>query len=264
MPKLDLTRARRIKTAAGEVTRLKGPGFSWVKPAAPAAGVAFKQARRNGNYAGDDVSSGTTGAMAGVVAGNSLILVVHTHASTTGAVNIAPTPAAVGGRPWTLVSSHERQGDGWGDYRHRVSIFVLTNAAAGSPNVTISFPVALAYSAYLVEVTGTPTLATVGYAVGTGYQNPPVSMSVATAANPAAGPSFVMGGGTATHNGSGAAGVDGATGYTDTVAGALNGTYFSSRQQYKAATHTGSAPETWAGSKAQISYGFLSYVAVFK
>lgn len=32
MPKLDLTRARRIKTAAGEVTRLKGAGFSWTNP----------------------------------------------------------------------------------------------------------------------------------------------------------------------------------------------------------------------------------------
>lgn len=32
MPKIDLTRAQRIKTAAGEVTRLKGPGFSWTKP----------------------------------------------------------------------------------------------------------------------------------------------------------------------------------------------------------------------------------------
>ena len=260
-----LNSAQRIYMGSQQIGKVMlGNAEVWGTPKSPAAGVAFKQARRNGNYAGDDVSSGTTGAMAGVVAGNSLILVVHTHASTTGAVNITPTPAAVGGRPWTLVSSHERQGDGWGDYRHRVSIFVLTNAAAGSPNVTISFPVALAYSAYLVEVTGTPTLATVGYAVGTAYQNPPVSMSVATAANPAAGPSFVLGGGAATHSSASTAGVDGSTGYTDTVASALNGTYFSSRQQYKPATHTGSAPETWAGSKAQISYGFLSYVAVFK
>jgi len=260
-----LNSAQRIYMGSQQIGKVMlGNAEVWGTPKSPSTGVAFKQARRSGNYAGDDVSSGTTGAMAGVVAGNSLILVVHTHASTTGAVNIAPTPAAVGGRPWTLVSSHERQGDGWGDYRHRVSIFVLTNAAAGSPNVTISFPVALAYSAYLVEVTGTPTLATVGYAVGTAYQNPPVSMSVATAENPVAGPSFVLGGGAATHSSASTAGVDGSTGYTDTVASALNGTYFSSRQQYKPATHTGSAPETWAGSKAQISYGFLSYVAVFK
>ena len=32
MPKLDLTAAKRIKVASGEVTRLKGVGFEWVKP----------------------------------------------------------------------------------------------------------------------------------------------------------------------------------------------------------------------------------------
>ena len=32
MPKLDLTTAKRIKVASGEVTRLKGVGFEWVKP----------------------------------------------------------------------------------------------------------------------------------------------------------------------------------------------------------------------------------------
>lgn len=33
MPKLDLTRARRIKTAAGKVSALKGAGFAWRLPA---------------------------------------------------------------------------------------------------------------------------------------------------------------------------------------------------------------------------------------
>lgn len=32
MPKINLPKAVRIKTSAGEVTRLKGPGFSWTKP----------------------------------------------------------------------------------------------------------------------------------------------------------------------------------------------------------------------------------------
>ena len=32
MPKLDLTTAKRIKVASGEVSRLKGVGFEWVKP----------------------------------------------------------------------------------------------------------------------------------------------------------------------------------------------------------------------------------------
>lgn len=32
MPKLDLTRAMRIKTLAGEALRLKGPGFEWQRP----------------------------------------------------------------------------------------------------------------------------------------------------------------------------------------------------------------------------------------
>ena len=32
MPKLDLTAAKRIKVASGEVSRLKGVGFDWVKP----------------------------------------------------------------------------------------------------------------------------------------------------------------------------------------------------------------------------------------
>ena len=35
MPKLDLTRAQAIKTASGELAELKGPQFSWLKPAAP-------------------------------------------------------------------------------------------------------------------------------------------------------------------------------------------------------------------------------------
>lgn len=35
MPKLDLTRARRIKVAAGEVLRLKGVGFTWSAPVKP-------------------------------------------------------------------------------------------------------------------------------------------------------------------------------------------------------------------------------------
>ena len=32
MPRLDLTTAKRIKVASGEVSRLKGVGFEWVKP----------------------------------------------------------------------------------------------------------------------------------------------------------------------------------------------------------------------------------------
>ena len=32
MPKLDLTRARRIKAAAGEMAAMKGTGFSWLRP----------------------------------------------------------------------------------------------------------------------------------------------------------------------------------------------------------------------------------------
>lgn len=35
MPKLDLTRARQMKTQAGEVLQLKGPGFAWAKPLRP-------------------------------------------------------------------------------------------------------------------------------------------------------------------------------------------------------------------------------------
>jgi len=34
MPKLDLTRATRIKGVGGEIAALKGPGFNWVKPIA--------------------------------------------------------------------------------------------------------------------------------------------------------------------------------------------------------------------------------------
>jgi hypothetical protein len=49
MPKLDLTRARRIKVAGGELARLKGDGFAWVKPTA-------------GEPGGVAVVSGSTGA----------------------------------------------------------------------------------------------------------------------------------------------------------------------------------------------------------
>ena len=37
MPKIDLVRAQQIKTSAGEVLQLKGPGFSWTKPASAPA-----------------------------------------------------------------------------------------------------------------------------------------------------------------------------------------------------------------------------------
>ena len=37
MPKIDLVRAQQIKTSAGEVLQLKGPGFSWAKPASAPA-----------------------------------------------------------------------------------------------------------------------------------------------------------------------------------------------------------------------------------
>ena len=35
MPKLDLTRAVRIKGQGGEIARLRGPGFVWARPVAP-------------------------------------------------------------------------------------------------------------------------------------------------------------------------------------------------------------------------------------
>lgn len=40
MPKLDLVRARQIKTVAGEVAQLKGPGFEWSKPTVAAIRVS--------------------------------------------------------------------------------------------------------------------------------------------------------------------------------------------------------------------------------
>lgn len=41
MPKLDLVRARQIKTVHGEILQLKGPGFSWSKPATPVNSWSF-------------------------------------------------------------------------------------------------------------------------------------------------------------------------------------------------------------------------------
>ena len=37
MPKLDMVNALQIKGSMGEVLQLKGPGFTWAKPVAPAA-----------------------------------------------------------------------------------------------------------------------------------------------------------------------------------------------------------------------------------
>lgn len=37
MPKIDLVRAQQIKTSAGEVLQLKGPGFTWAKPSSAPA-----------------------------------------------------------------------------------------------------------------------------------------------------------------------------------------------------------------------------------
>lgn len=36
MPKLDLTRAARIKGQGGEYRRLRGPDYAWMRPAASA------------------------------------------------------------------------------------------------------------------------------------------------------------------------------------------------------------------------------------
>ena len=41
MPKLDLVNALQIKGSMGEVLQLKGPGFSWAKPAAPSVPWSF-------------------------------------------------------------------------------------------------------------------------------------------------------------------------------------------------------------------------------
>lgn len=260
MPKLDLTRALRIKSAAGELQALKGPGFAWTRPAPPPAGVAFVRARRNGNYAGTETNSGNTGSLAGVAAGNSLVLVIHSHAINEGAVNIAPT---ITGGGWTQVAQHEQQGDGWGNYRHRLTVYVRTGVAAGAHNIAFTFPVAVAWSAYLVETTGAPTLDAFG-AAQAAYQDPPLTVGATTTSNPTAGDRLVIAGAALTHNGSGAAGVPAATGYTDTVSGSMNGTYFSGRQQYKAAAHAGTTPETWSASRSQTSYGYIAYVAVFR
>lgn len=261
MPKLDLTRALRIKSAAGELQALKGMGVAWSKPPPPDTGVAFVQARRTGNYAATETTSGNTGSLAGVAAGNSLILVIHSHAVSEGAINIAPTITGSGG--WAQVGQHEQQGDGWGNYRHRVTMFVRTGVAAGAHNIAFTFPVAVAWSAYLVETTGAPALDAIGTAQAA-YQDPPAALSVQTAANPGAGPRLVLAGAAVTHNGSGAAGVPSASGYADTVTGSMDGTYFSSRQQHKAITAPGNAPEAWAGNKSQTSYGYIAYVAVFR
>lgn len=49
MPKLDLTRAARIKGQGGEILQLRGPGFSWARPSAPPASwsIAAEDAQAN-------------------------------------------------------------------------------------------------------------------------------------------------------------------------------------------------------------------------
>lgn len=49
MPKLDLTAAKRIKVAGGEVLRLKGAGFSWERPTPPSRPlIVFAGSTTNG------------------------------------------------------------------------------------------------------------------------------------------------------------------------------------------------------------------------
>lgn len=64
MPKLDLSSAIRIKGASGEIERLKGPGFSWVRPSAPPSDpflafliAAFANAEEGGAYDPADLTT---------------------------------------------------------------------------------------------------------------------------------------------------------------------------------------------------------------
>jgi len=89
MPKLDLTRARRIKTAAGEVTRLKGAGFAWEGVARPWTPADLPSAKAWWHYADASTSGGEVVAWTDRIAGVEL----EPHPTTA-----LPTLAPLGSR----------------------------------------------------------------------------------------------------------------------------------------------------------------------
>lgn len=89
MPKLDLTAARRIKVAAGEVTRLRGAGFAWEGVARPWTPANMPSAKMWWHHADAEVSGANVVAWPDRIGG----VMLTPHAGTS-----PPTLALLGNR----------------------------------------------------------------------------------------------------------------------------------------------------------------------
>jgi hypothetical protein len=250
MPKLNLRDAKRIKVAAGELAALKGDGFSWAKSSPePPEDVEFVQATTSNNFAGAHGTSGNTGTLTGVQSGNSLLLVIGIAEQITGPFpNIEPAITNPAGSSWELLAkAHlDREGD-WGDYTSEVLIYRATNVAAGTHNYSITFDHTSYYACAMIEVTGTPDLATHGFVTWDDYVSGG-PLNVSTGDNVPAGETLLIGGAFIVCEYGADNRTSGDSNYA-TIGALMHRDYFDALFQYREYTAPGSAVAQWQGSR---------------
>ena len=256
MPKLNLRAAKRIKVAAGELAALKGAGFSWTKPSPePSEDVAFVQATTSTNFADTHGTSGNTGTLTGVQASNSLLLVIGIAEEVTGPFpDIAPAITDPAGSSWELLAkAHlDKEGD-WGAYTSEVLIYRATNVAAGTHSYSITFDHTSWYACTMIEVTGTPDLATHGFVTWDDYvEGGPLDVS--TSDNVPAGETLLIGGAFVVCEYGTDNRTSGDNSYT-TIGALMHRDFFDALFQYREYTAPGGVVAQWEGSRPSGSAG---------
>lgn len=230
----------------------------------PPEDVKFVQATTNSNFADGDGTSGNTGTLTGVQAGNSLLLVIGIAEEVTGPFpDIAPTITDPAGSSWELLAkAHlDKTGD-WGAYTSEVLIYRATNVAAGTHSYSITFNQTSYYACAMIEVTGTPELVTHGFVTWDDYEEGG-PLDVATSDNVPAGETLLVGGAfiiceyTTDNRTSG----DGS--YT-TIGALMHRDFYDALFQYREYTAPGGAVAQWEGSRpsgsdgaSRTGYGFV-------
>lgn len=258
MPKLNLRAAKRIKVAAGELAALKGAGFSWTKASPepePSEDVKFVQATTNTNFADGDGTSGNTGTLTDVQAGNSLLLVIGIVEEVTGPFpDIAPAITDPAGSSWELLAkAHmDRTGD-WGDYTSEVLIYRATNVAAGTHSYSITFDHTSYYACAMIEVTGTPELVTHGFVTWDDYvEGGPLDVSTNDIVP--AGETLLIGGAFIVCEW-GADNLTSGDGSYTTIGALMHRDFYDALFQYREYTAPGGAVAQWQGSRPSGSEG---------
>lgn len=192
MPKLDLTRALRIKSAAGELQAIKSAGFAWSKPQPPDTGVApaFVRSSSSSAYGGATPTSVT---LNGVAAGNSLLLVITGVNDLSGSGSMEPdTLSDPNGAAWGDPVL-ERFKDSFTNDRSGFVAYLAVGVSAGSHTITATWPIDGYVGMTLIELSGVSGVVASGSAGADGSQPLPTDMSCATSGAVSAGPCVAIG-----------------------------------------------------------------------